>query len=147
VGLHETQSGGGAVVHDVDEEAGDVQVLEELLHGVGQVVECVVEGGCGRGLGVAEPRQVGGNDVHLRSQERDQAPEHVGRCGETMEQQHGGLARIAGLSVEHFELRELGMAVLHFVHRSQRNRSKHSVSHEFKPFTNSSSTECTSAVL
>ena len=121
--LQETEPRWGAVVHDVDEELGDAQVLDELFHGAGQVVERVAELGRGWGLGVAESWQIGGNDVQLTSQERDQLAKHVGRRGEAVQQQYGGLARIPGLPVEHIELRELNVAVLHFVrHCPRRNQ-------------------------
>ena len=73
----EAEAYGCSVIHQVDGVAIEPQLLGEAVHEDGEIIECVVKLIHGGLFAIAETRVVGGNEVILIGQIRDDVAEHV----------------------------------------------------------------------
>ena len=103
-----------AVVLDVERVLLQPDLLGELLHHVGQLVEGVVELAYGRGRTVAEAGVVRGDQVELVGQGRDQVAEHMRGSREAVQQQDRRGVLRTRLPVEDVQAVDVHGAVRHF---------------------------------
>ena len=83
--LHrEPEAGRRAVVEDIDGVAIEADDLGEAVDRLRDPVEGMA---AARHVGVAEARQVGGDDVEAIGQKRDEVAEHVAGAREAVQQQ------------------------------------------------------------
>lgn len=99
----EAKAGRRAVVEDVDGELFQADLLGELTHDLGQMIEGVGEALVIRRVGKAEAGQVGRDNVKIVREFRDQVAEHVARRGKAMKEKHCRCLKIARLTVEDFD--------------------------------------------
>src|SRR5690606_23815207 len=100
------------VVH-TERESLQSECACEILDGVGQVLEGVGVLPARRGTGETEARQVRRDDVVAVGQRRDDVAVHVRGGREPVQQQDGGRGGLARLPVEHFDVSDLHLAVVH----------------------------------
>src|SRR6516162_7316148 len=103
------EAGRRAVIEDVDGIAIEADDLGETVDRSRDLIEAMA---AARHVGVAEARQVGGNDVEAIGQERDEVAEHVAGAREAVQQQQLRGARRTGLAIEDLEAVHVGGSVL-----------------------------------
>src|SRR5262245_4898241 len=107
----ETEADRRAVVEDVDSITVEPGDRGEPSDDVGEVIERIPELRPVRGVGEAETGQVGGDDVVVVRQGRDQVTEHVGRGWEAVKQEQRWRRVGPRFSVEDLEAVHLDDAV------------------------------------
>ena len=93
----------GAVVEDVDGEAGDFKGVQEGLDGARQARKAVFVVAFSADGGEAEAGQVGRDHAVVGREEGDQIAEHKGRRREAVQEEHDGRRRRAGAAVKHLD--------------------------------------------
>ena len=99
----DAESGRRAVVENVDGEFFQAELLDEIAHDLGNILEGVGEAFVIRRVGEAEAGQIGRDDVEIIRELRNQIAEHVARRGKAVQEQDDGFLCMAGLAIENFE--------------------------------------------
>ncbi len=107
----EPESGGGAVVEDVQRVACQSHGLDEAFDHPGKTIEAVIEGLAPGRRRVAEAREIGGDDAVAIGQEWDQIAEHVRGGREAVQQEEDRRIARTRLPVEDADIADLLGAV------------------------------------
>ncbi len=97
------KAGGCAVIKDVNRELLQSELVDKIAHHFGHIREGILEDAmCGR-VGKTKTGKVGGDDVKVLRQLRDQITEHVARGGKAVQKENGRLLWITDFPVENLE--------------------------------------------
>ena len=109
--LHrEPEAGRRAIVEDIDGIAIEADDFGETVDRCPRAGRSVWR--AARHVGLAEARQVGGDDMEAIGQQRDEIAEHVTGARKAMEQQQLRRVRGAGLAIEDIEAVDIGGAIV-----------------------------------
>ena len=102
----EPEAGRRAVVEHIERVAIDAGDLGEAVDRVGNPIEGAA---AARQIGVAEARQIRGDNVEPVGQQRDEVAEHVARAREAVQQEQPRRIRGARLAIEDLEASTLAV--------------------------------------
>src|SRR6516164_9792866 len=91
-----------AVIEDVNGITAQAEPLGESVNDLGQMIEAVFEGRSVWRFRETETRQIRCHDTVAVGESGNELPEHMRGGGKSVQQQHGGGLRVAGLPIEDF---------------------------------------------